>query len=65
MARVSDGQPIFSIMLTMGDEYGGCLYLNIQHYKTCQSMNGEAADLHDDMLSLWGPTARLMIQQRK
>ena len=60
-----DGQPVFSMKLTMGDQYGGCLYLNIQHYGRSQTMNGEAeteaADLHDEKLNLWRPTARLMI----
>ena len=40
--------------LTMGDQDGVCLYLNIQHHKRSQSMNGEAeteaADLHDEKL---------------
>ena len=60
-----DGQPIFSTKLTMRDQYGGCLPLNIQHYKRSQTMNGEAeteaADLHDEKLSLWRPTARFMV----
>ena len=60
-----DGQSIFSIKLTMGDQYGGYLYLNIQQPKRSQTMNGEAeteaADLHDEKLSLWRLTTRLTI----
>ena len=49
----------------MGDQHEGCLYLNIQHYKRSQPMDGKAETetgyLHDEKLSLWRRTGRLMV----
>ena len=53
-----DWQPVPSMKLTVGDQYGCCLYLNIQRYKESQTMNGGpetgTAEKHDEELSLRG-----------
>ena len=58
-----DWQPISSPKLTMGHEYGGFMYLNIQHEKRSQAMKTgaetEAADKDDKKPILWRLTARL------